>query len=110
MTDKLQALQELIPELEKYPAQVQDNFNKAISEMPEALSDEQRSDWLKQGIAIAAQTVRSWEAAAHFFQVSPKVIASMPIVILCDGWRVDPLFVKSPRLWHRHILKQAQQR
>ena len=78
MTDKLQALQELIPELEKYPAQVQDNFNKAISEMPEALSDEQRSDWLKQGIAIAAQTVRSWEAAAHFFQVSPKVIASMP--------------------------------
>ena len=46
--------------------------------MPDALSDEQRSDWLKQGITIAAQTVRSWEAAAHFFQVSPKVIASMP--------------------------------
>ncbi|SUZ77351.1 uncharacterized protein METZ01_LOCUS30205 [marine metagenome] len=46
--------------------------------MPDALSDEQASDWLKRGIGIAGQTVRSWEAAAHFFQVSPNVISSMP--------------------------------
>ncbi|HJO61021.1 MAG TPA: hypothetical protein QF838_09850, partial [SAR202 cluster bacterium] len=78
MTDKLKALEDLLPDLEKFPAPVKDNFNKAIPEMPDALSAEQTSDWLKRGIAIAGQTVRSWEAAAHFFQVSPNVISSMP--------------------------------
>ena len=78
MTDKLKILENLLPELEKFPAPVKDNFNKAIVEMPDALSDEQVSDWLKRGIDIAGQTVRSWEAAAHFFQVSPNVISSMP--------------------------------
>ena len=78
MTDKLKVLENLLPELEKFPAPVKDNFNKAIVEMPDALSDEQASDWLKIGIGIAGQTVRSWEAAAHFFQVSPNVISSMP--------------------------------
>ena len=78
MTDKLKALEDLLPDLEKFPAPVKDNFNKAISEMPDALSAEQTSDWLKRGIDIAGQTVRSWEAAAHFFQVSPNVISSMP--------------------------------
>ena len=78
MTDKLKVLENLLPELEKFPAPVKDNFNKAIVEMPDALSDEQASDWLKRGIGIAGQTVRSWEAAAHFFQVSPSVISSMP--------------------------------
>ena len=78
MTDKLKVLENLLPELEKFPAPVKDNFNKAIVEMPDALSDEQVSDWLKRGIDIAGQTVRSWEAAAHFFQVSPNVISSMP--------------------------------
>ncbi len=78
MTDKLKILENLLPELEKFPAPVKDNFNKAIVEMPDALSDEQASDWLKRGIGIAGQTVRSWEAAAHFFQVSPNVISSMP--------------------------------
>jgi hypothetical protein len=78
VTDKLKVLENLLPELEKFPAPVKDNFNKAIVEMPDALSDEQASDWLKRGIGIAGQTVRSWEAAAHFFQVSPNVISSMP--------------------------------
>ena len=78
MTDKLKVLENLLPELEKFPAPVKDNFNKAIVEMPDALSDEQASEWLKRGIGIAGQTVRSWEAAAHFFQVSPNVISSMP--------------------------------
>tara|TARA_B100000949_G_scaffold184680_1_gene166466 strand:- start:8912 stop:12241 length:3330 start_codon:yes stop_codon:yes gene_type:complete len=78
VTDKLKVLENLLPELEKFPAPVKDNFNKAIVEMPDALSDEQASDWFKRGIGIAGQTVRSWEAAAHFFQVSPNVISSMP--------------------------------
>ena len=78
MTDKLKSLKYILPELEKFPAPVKDNFNKAIVDMPDALSDEQTSDWLKRGIAIAGQTVRSWEAAAHFYQVSPNVISSMP--------------------------------
>jgi len=78
VTDKLKVLENLLPELEKFPVPVKDNFNKAIVEMPDALSDEQASDWLKRGIGIAGQTVRSWEAAAHFFQVSPNVISSMP--------------------------------
>ncbi|MDC0035055.1 hypothetical protein OAJ44_01665, partial [Chloroflexi bacterium] len=78
MTDKSESLKKSAVELEKFPGPVQDNFNKAIAEMPDALSEEQIADWLTKGIDIAGQTVRSWEAAAHFFQVSPSVISSMP--------------------------------
>ena len=78
MTDQSEHLKEFVVELQKFPGPVLDNFNRAISEMPNALSEEQILDWLRRGIDIAGQTVRSWEAAAHFFQVSPSVISSMP--------------------------------
>ena len=68
----------LKPELEKFPPQVLEQFERASKKMPSALSDDQLVSWAKTGITIANQTVRSWEAAAHFYKVSSSVLASMP--------------------------------
>ena len=71
-------LASLKSDFEKYPEPVLERFERSAKRMPSALSDEQLLFWAKMGITIADQTVRSWEAASHFYQVSPAVLASMP--------------------------------
>ena len=68
----------LKPELEKFPPQVMEQFERAAKKMPSALSEDQLVFWAKTGVTIANQTVRSWEAAAHFYKVSSAVLACMP--------------------------------
>ena len=68
----------LKPELEKFPPQVLEQFERASKKMPSALSDDQLVSWAKTGVTIANQTVRSWEAAAHFYKVSSSVLTCMP--------------------------------
>ena len=65
-------------DFEKYPEPVLERFERSAKRMPSALTDDQLLFWAKMGITIADQTVRSWEAASHFYQVSPAVLASMP--------------------------------
>ena len=110
MTDQSEHLKEFVVELQKFPGPVLDNFNRAISEMSNALSEEQILDWLRRGIDIAGQTVRSWEAAAHFFQVSPSVISSMPYSYFVVGWSVELPFAGSLLLLQLHILKLVLRR
>ena len=68
----------LKPELEKFPPQVFEQFERAAKKMPSALAEDQLVFWAKTGVTIANQTVRSWEAAAHFYKVSSSVLACMP--------------------------------
>ena len=68
----------LKPELEKFPPQVLEQFERASKKMPSALAEDQLVFWAKTGVTIANQTVRSWEAAAHFYKVSSSVLACMP--------------------------------
>ena len=74
-----ETIEEVRVELGKFPVSVLEEFEKAISQMPGNLTDAQRLDWANIGVGIARQTVRSWEAAAQFYKVSPKVLGYMPL-------------------------------
>ena len=64
--------------LGRYPPGVLREFDLAWQPMSEGLQDGQLSAWAQRGINLAAQTVRSWEAAVQYFKVSPAVLGLMP--------------------------------
>ena len=46
--------------------------------MPDNMEADSMVKWANAGVEIAEQTVRSWEAAAQYYKVSPQVISYMP--------------------------------
>ena len=79
MNNQSATLDDIRVELGKYPASVVDEFDKARAQMPPNLTDAQRGEWANAGLEIAKETVRSWEAAAEFYKVSPRVLGYMPL-------------------------------
>ena len=79
MNNQSATLDEIRVELGKFPASVVDEFDKARAQMPPNLTDVQRREWANAGLDIAQETVRSWEAAAEFYRVSPRVLGYMPL-------------------------------
>ena len=65
-------------ELKRFPASVLEEFETSLGQMPDTMTAEQTLAWAKSGLEIAQQTVRSWEAAAQFYKVSPQVVGFMP--------------------------------
>ena len=59
------------------PAVVQE-FDAALTAMAHELEDGQLAVWAGKGLEMAGQTVRSWEAAIKFFEVSHRVAGLMP--------------------------------
>ena len=78
MEEKASFLEEIRQELSRFPAPVSEEFEKALGAMPETLTEAQSQTWARSGVEIAAQTVRSWEAAAQFYKVSPEVVTYIP--------------------------------
>ena len=76
--EQLPTLEELRAEFKRFPAPVVEEFDKARAMMPGTMEEGNVLLWGKAGLGIADQTVRSWEAAAQYFKVSPKVVAYMP--------------------------------
>jgi hypothetical protein len=68
----------LTREMDRYPPQVSDEYQKAWKAMASVLSDKELVVWAQGGLEMAQQTVRSWEAAGRYFKVSPKVVGLMP--------------------------------
>ena len=79
MNNQSATLDEIRVELGKFPASVVDEFDKARAQMPPNLTDVQIREWANSGLEIAQETVRSWEAAAEFYKVSPRVLGYMPL-------------------------------
>lgn len=61
-----------------YPPTVVSELDVAWAPMSKELSVEQLTTWLETGAILAKHTARSWEAAAQYFRVSPKVVVLMP--------------------------------
>ena len=78
VNEQLPTLKELRAEFKRFPAPVVEEFDKARSMMPKTMEEDNVLVWGRAGLGIADQTVRSWEAAAQYFKVSPKVVAYMP--------------------------------
>jgi nitric oxide reductase NorD protein len=71
-------LEQIKTELGQFPASVLEEFDKAHDKLPNNLTDVQMNAWAQAGMEIARQTVRSWEAAAQYYRVSPQVLSYVP--------------------------------
>ncbi len=71
-------LQMSVAELERFPPPVVDNFRRAHEVLSGRLAEETVQQWSDHGLAIARKTVRSWEAAAEYYDASPAVQQQLP--------------------------------
>ncbi len=65
-------------DLEHLPPAVLEKFRRARGALKNRLAEETLDQWAAQGVAIARKTVRSWEAAAEYFDASPEVQRQLP--------------------------------
>ena len=68
---------ELVPFYEalgKYPAVLTEAFDATLQELTGLSDVSQRVRWADEGIRIAQQTARGWEASAEYFRASPQVL------------------------------------
>ena len=75
VTDSMGSVREA---LLKYPGPVVEAYDSVAEAMPEKLAPVHHAAWERAGLEIAQQTVRSWEAAAAYYRVSPIVVSFMP--------------------------------
>jgi nitric oxide reductase activation protein len=64
---------EIEQELTKLPPAVLEAYQEAAAQVEPTFGEEELSLWAKEGLAIATQTVRSWESAVEYYRVSPEV-------------------------------------
>ena len=65
-------------ELKQFPAPVLERYEVALEKLSGRLADETCQQWSEEGLEIARKTVRSWEAAAEFFDASVAVQRQLP--------------------------------
>ncbi|MBM3933303.1 MAG: VWA domain-containing protein [SAR202 cluster bacterium] len=65
-------------ELQKFPPVALEDFNAALSVLAVTMRKDQMDTWAECGLAIAQQSVRSWEAACQYFRASPRIFGQMP--------------------------------
>ena len=64
--------------LRTLPPAVLDGYRGARQAIGSVFNEEELALWAREGLTIASQTVRSWEAAAEYFRVSPHVAKHLP--------------------------------
>ena len=67
-------------ELQRFPAAVLEEFQRARQKVERVTSREDFLVWASVGVSLAQQTIRSWEVAAEYYRVSPAVVESVPFV------------------------------
>ncbi|MCH8830700.1 MAG: hypothetical protein IID45_14075, partial [Planctomycetes bacterium] len=65
-------------ELAGFPAPVLERYEEALGKLTGRLADETCQQWASEGLEIVRKTVRSWEAAAEFFEASVAVQRQLP--------------------------------
>jgi nitric oxide reductase NorD protein len=66
-------------ELSGYPASLARECQRALEAVAAILHrDDELRHWADDGITLARQSLRSWEAAAEYFRVSPAVLRLVP--------------------------------
>ncbi len=66
-------LSEIENELKKLPLSVMEEYQRVSPLLDTVFTHEEFTLWAKEGLAMANQTVRSWEAAEEYFRASPEV-------------------------------------
>ena len=70
-------LAEIENDLGRLPSSVTEEFHHATEQMRPAFNEEEITLWAREGLSIANQTVRSWEAAVEYFKAGPLVAKSL---------------------------------
>jgi nitric oxide reductase NorD protein len=70
----LALLREFEPELSGFPASLPREFAKGLDSVSGALTAEEMRAWAEGGVALARQSLRSWETAAEYFRISADVL------------------------------------
>ena len=52
-------------------------FRRAAEAVEHILSPEETSQWVEEGLELARQSWRSWEAAGEYFRVTPEVLPAL---------------------------------
>lgn len=65
-------------ELAGFPVPVLKHYEGALEKLTGRLADETCQQWALEGLEIVRKTVRSWEAAAEFFEASVAVQRQLP--------------------------------
>lgn len=63
--------------LAKLPPAVAEAYRDALESMDSSFTPEELVLWAKEGLAIANQTVRSWESAVEYYRVGAQVARSL---------------------------------
>ena len=75
MTDE--SMKETETGLAKLPPAVAEAYRDALESMDSSFTPEELVLWAKEGLAIANQTVRSWESAVEYYRVGAQVARSL---------------------------------
>lgn len=75
---KQSAIEQAKKELAQFPAPVLEQYEVALEKLAGRLADETCEQWAAEGLEIARKTVRSWEAAAEYFDASVAVQRQLP--------------------------------
>ena len=74
---------EIEADLAKLPHFLVEELHRAREQMSSAFSEDELTLWAREGLSIATQTVRSWEAAVEYFRAGPelsKLLAFAPFM------------------------------
>ena len=63
--------------MQRFPATVIDEYRHASESLRSQMEEIDLFSWAGQGVKIAEQTIRSWEAASEFYRVSPEVLQEL---------------------------------
>ena len=65
-------------DLHRLPPAVVEEYRSAGEQISSAFDEDEQIIWAKEGVAIANQTVRSWEVAVEYFRAGPEVAKFLP--------------------------------
>ena len=65
-------------DLRKLPPAVLTTLRESLAQMEPIFNEDERTLWAREGLSIANQTVRSWEASVEYFRVGPDVARALP--------------------------------
>ncbi|MCL0044489.1 hypothetical protein M1N24_03035 [Dehalococcoidia bacterium] len=84
MTTKLTDVEK---QFQRFPASLSVEFRRALEKLQPWLGDTHLLNWASQGLDIASQSARSWEAGSEYFRVSPEIAKNLSPLQLMDWAR-----------------------
>ena len=63
--------------LADHSASLPEALRSALAELRPSLAESDLRSWVEEGLVLADHSLRSWEAAAEYFRVSPQVVRTL---------------------------------